>query len=167
MNKKSITIALTPSSIGDGLFDRVASILEQGRNNVVRSVNSNIVFAYWLIGREIVQAVPGGDRAEYGQQVIKTLSVRLTRHYGREFSLPNLKNFRQFYSLYSNRLGIGYTTGSQFATPRDTGSSKGKSSRSVSIVPHAPGREFGGDGTLFASNLIGSHYRALMRVEQH
>jgi len=41
-----------------------------------------MVLAYWLIGREIVQAVQGGERAEYGQQVIKTLSARLTAHYG-------------------------------------------------------------------------------------
>ena len=39
----------------DSLFSRVVTILESARSNVVRSVNSNMVVAYWLIGREIVQ----------------------------------------------------------------------------------------------------------------
>ena len=40
---------------GAALFDRVVSILEKARASVVRAVNSNMVIAYWLIGREIVQ----------------------------------------------------------------------------------------------------------------
>ena len=62
---------------GHDLFDRVVSILEQARANVVRSVNNNMVIAYWLIGREIVQEIQGGDeRAEYGKQIIKELSAQ-------------------------------------------------------------------------------------------
>lgn len=48
------------SSAENPLFDRVVSILEQARQNVVRAVNTNMVLAYWLIGREIVQDVQGG-----------------------------------------------------------------------------------------------------------
>lgn len=43
------------------LFDRVASILDQARKNVVRVVNTNMVLAYWLIERrEIVEEVQRG-----------------------------------------------------------------------------------------------------------
>jgi hypothetical protein len=49
------------------LMDRVVTILDQARTNVLRAVNSNMVIAYWLIGRESVQALQGGeDRADYG-----------------------------------------------------------------------------------------------------
>ena len=49
-------------------MERVVSILEQARENVARSVNSNMVIAYWLVGREIVVALQGGEeRAEYGE----------------------------------------------------------------------------------------------------
>ena len=41
----------------DALFGRVVSILEQARGNVVRAVNTQMVLAYWLIGREIVVEV--------------------------------------------------------------------------------------------------------------
>jgi DUF1016 N-terminal domain len=90
---------------GDDLFDRVVSILEQARANVIRSVNNNMVIAYWLIGREIVQEIQGGDeRAEYGKQVIEQLSAKLTRKYGRGFSTTNLRYFRTFYTVYSDRI---------------------------------------------------------------
>jgi hypothetical protein len=50
------------------LFDRVVSILEQARSNVVRAVNSNMVAAYWLIGREIVEELQEGEkRTGYGK----------------------------------------------------------------------------------------------------
>jgi hypothetical protein len=86
------------------LLDRVVKILEQTRTNVVRAVNSNMVTAYWLIGREIVLELQGGDeRAEYGKQVIENLSERLTSRYGKGFSAPTLWKFRQFYQAYSLR----------------------------------------------------------------
>jgi len=60
------------------LFDKVVSILEQARLNVVKSVNSNMIIAYWLIGRAIVYEIQGGEeRAEYGKRVVTELSKKL------------------------------------------------------------------------------------------
>ena len=45
----------TDASAGpDALFDRIVTILEEARGNVVRAVNTGMVTAYWLIGREIM-----------------------------------------------------------------------------------------------------------------
>ncbi len=89
------------------LFSRVATILEQARGNVLRAVNSNMVIAYWLIGREIVQALQGGqERAEYGKGIIKALSTRLTVAYGKGFSAQTLWNFRLFYQTFPDRHAI-------------------------------------------------------------
>ena len=89
---------------GNSLFDRVVSILEQARGNVLRAANTNMVLAYWLIGREIVQEIQGGEkRAEYGKQVIEELSARLKTRYGRGFSTTNLRYIRTFYTVYADR----------------------------------------------------------------
>lgn len=86
------------------LMDRVVTILDQARSNVVRAVNSNMVIAYWLIGREIVQALQGGeDRADYGSRLLAELSESLKRRYGRGFSVTNLKYFRLFFQAYAHR----------------------------------------------------------------
>ena len=94
---------IKPATHGE-LMDRVISILDQARANVVRAVNSNMVIAYWLIGREIIQAVQGGeDRADYGKRLLQDLSQQLTERYGRGFSVTNIRYFRLFYQAYSYR----------------------------------------------------------------
>ena len=104
MNKMDDFAPIHPEASGD-LFSRVAAILEQARSNVVRSVNSNMVLAYWLIGREIVQELQKGEgRAEYGKQVIDDLSARLKSRFGRGFSTTNLRYFRTFYTVYAERV---------------------------------------------------------------
>jgi len=60
------------------LFDRVVSILEDARTNVVHSVNSNMVLAYWLIGKTIIEDIQNGNnRSEYGKQALEKLSKKL------------------------------------------------------------------------------------------
>jgi predicted nuclease of restriction endonuclease-like (RecB) superfamily len=85
----------------DGLYERVAQILEQARGQVARSVNTAMVQAYWLIGREIVEVEQAGEqRAGYGQNVIERLSARLKRSFGKGFSVQNLGYMRQFYLTF-------------------------------------------------------------------
>jgi len=123
-------------SADNPLFDRVVTILEEARGRVVRAVNTQMVTAYWLIGREIVEAVQGGEeRAAYGKQVLESLSERLKERYGSGFSVANLKNFRQFYQAFADR---------------------------ESPIRYPPGSEL---TQAFTPLLSWSHYRALMRVE--
>lgn len=146
----------------DALFGRVVSILEQAQGNVVRAVNTNMVLAYWLIGREIVQEVQGGEeRATYGKKVVEELSARLTERYGKGFSPTTLQYFRKFYLAYTERCA---------AIPRPVGVEF-----SIEAIPSPPGIELlpaqksypAGTESLqgFSPHLSWSHYRALMRVE--
>ena len=65
---------------GTNLFERVVFILEQAKSDVVRAINSNMVLACWLIGREIVNEIQNGkNRAEYGKQVIDNLALQLLK----------------------------------------------------------------------------------------
>jgi predicted nuclease of restriction endonuclease-like (RecB) superfamily len=83
------------------LFDRVSEILDAARTFVSRSVNTTMVQAYWLIGRNIVEVEQAGaTRAEYGEAVVKRLSNRLVQRYGRGFSYPSIKRMKQFYLAY-------------------------------------------------------------------
>ena len=85
----------------EALFGRVVSILDQARGNVVRAVNTNMVLAYWLIGREIVQELQGGKgRAEYGKKILSTLSTKLTAEFGSGYDAPNLSRMIKFAECY-------------------------------------------------------------------
>jgi predicted nuclease of restriction endonuclease-like (RecB) superfamily len=138
------------------LFDRVATILDAARSSVVRAVNSRMVLAYWLIGREIVQDLQSGDeRAEYGKRVISELSAKLTQRYGAGYSAANLWLFRQFYQVFQERQSVILNPlgrESEFA-PEQILDPLGRESETSGKAPFRP-------------QLSWSHYRAIMRVEK-
>lgn len=83
------------------LFESVKSLLDSAYRNVYRAANTSMVTAYWEIGRLIIEEEQNGAvRADYGKQVLKELSVKLTSEFGRGYSVTNLKNFRMFYSVF-------------------------------------------------------------------
>jgi predicted nuclease of restriction endonuclease-like (RecB) superfamily len=83
------------------LYTRVREIVHSARDHVARTVNSSQVAANWLIGREIVEDEQRGlRRAGYGAKALATLSVRLTRYFGRGYSVDSLEAFRLFYIDY-------------------------------------------------------------------
>ena len=84
-------------------ISEIRNILAQARMKAYQSVNSVMVEAYWLIGKRIVEEEQNGkERAEYGEALLKNLSVALTKEFGKGFSSSNLRNFRQFYLTYSD-----------------------------------------------------------------
>lgn len=84
------------------IFQQVAELLQNARQQVLRTVNSTMVYTYFEIGRIIVEEEQNGkDRAEYGKQLLKGLSQQLTDEFGKGFSIRNLEQIRQFYLIYS------------------------------------------------------------------
>jgi predicted nuclease of restriction endonuclease-like (RecB) superfamily len=162
-----------PEQKPEALFDRIVTILEEARGRVVRAVNTGMVTAYWLIGREIVEALQGGEeRAEYGREIIEKLSARLTERYGKGFSKPVLWSFRQFYLTYSYRTEILFPPGRELAdAERLFPSGRELTTNQISyptggelVAPakvSPPGSE---SFPAFSPLLPWSHYRALMRV---
>ena len=84
------------------VFQQVVELLQNARQQVLRTVNSTMTIAYFEIGRIIVEEEQNGkDRAEYGKQLLKGLSQQLTKEFGKGFSIRNLEQIRQFYMTYS------------------------------------------------------------------
>ena len=85
------------------LYSKIAELLQSARQTIVRTVNQTMVYTYYEIGRIIVEDEQHGkERAEYGKQVLKELSGRLTVDFGKGFSVQNLENMRKFYQLYQS-----------------------------------------------------------------
>ena len=84
------------------LFQQVVELLQNARQQVLRTVNSTMVYTYFEIGRMIVEEEQSGkERAEYGKQILKGLSQQLTNEFGKGFSIRNLEFIRKFYLTYS------------------------------------------------------------------
>ena len=143
---------------GAALLRRVVDILEGARARVVRSVNSEMVLAYWLIGREIVQALQGGEaRADYGSALLVGLSGSLAQRYGRGFSVTNLKYFRLFYQAYTNRQPeIRHEPSDEFGE-MDQINILADLNKALAQYESLQG---------FSARLSWTHYRTLSRVEE-
>lgn len=90
----------TPATDG-GLFNSVRLVIEQARGQIKQTVNSQMVQAYWHVGRLIVEEEQQGKvRAEYGKAQLKQLSSQLSRHFGKGFDSSNLRNMRRFYLVF-------------------------------------------------------------------
>ncbi len=163
------------------LMCRVIQILDQARANVVRAVNSNMVIAYWLVGREIVLEMQQGERrAGYRETLLRNLSLGLTARYGKGFSNSNLKYFRQFYRVYADRVpAIGHLSSGQFDTIGFGISEIGHTACGQLVVKSGMDTTTSGEGILgdlsfaadsqkllgFSASVSWSHYRALLKVE--
>src|SRR3990167_3376867 len=85
----------------DILFQKASFYVDEARNRVQRSINFEMVQAYWFIGRDIITAEQKGQAsASYGSQLLQELSTRLTQKYGKGFSVSTLRDIRQFYLIY-------------------------------------------------------------------
>lgn len=89
-------------NVSTHLATKISELLKTARHQVVQSVNNIMVLTYFEIGRMIVEEEQNGkERADYGMQIIKLLSDKLTSDFGKGFSQRNLEQIRQFYLVYS------------------------------------------------------------------
>ena len=97
MEKSNITFLYSPDFIRE-----IKQIIAQARQKAYTAINSAMVEAYWQMGRRIVeQEQQGKDRADYGSQLLKSLSKELTAEFGKGFSLGSLYYYRQFYQTFT------------------------------------------------------------------
>lgn len=83
------------------MINQIRHVMEQARSNVAKTVNNELISAYWNIGRIIVEhEQENNERAAYGKQTLKALSKALTEEFGKGFSVSNIYNMRLFFLTY-------------------------------------------------------------------
>jgi predicted nuclease of restriction endonuclease-like (RecB) superfamily len=84
------------------LFENIKNLIKESQNKIITAINNTMTLTYFEIGRMIVEEEQKGvHRADYGKQIIKTLSLKLTKDFGQGFSMRNIEQMRQFYIVYS------------------------------------------------------------------
>lgn len=78
------------------LFAKLSQIIEQGKKQVFKQVNSTITLTYWHIGSTINRHILNNKRADYAKEIVPTLSTQLKQVYGRSFEERNLRRMMQF-----------------------------------------------------------------------
>lgn len=82
----------------EALVSQIQGTNEALQNNARLVINRHVTAKAWLTGYYIVEYEQNGsDRAKYGEKLLPELSNRLGK---RNFSVTNLKIYRQFYLIY-------------------------------------------------------------------
>jgi len=83
------------------LIERIGKVYQSAKNKIVTAVNTEMLNAYWEIGKYIVEFEQGGKlKAEYGKALLVNLSKDLSIRHGRGFSRSNLSYMRLLYGKY-------------------------------------------------------------------
>ena len=155
MDKNRLT--LTPNGDEMGFYKQVADLLAAARQLAKKQLDRTIVMTYYEVGRMIVEREQHGQkRAQYGARLIKGLSEYLTINYGKGFSVPNLRNIRQFYLVYSPSI--------KHYSPISVSYNADESKKHYSLISVLDKNQK--EQTLSAQfNLAWTHYQVLMRVK--
>jgi len=92
----------TPENINE-LFSEVKQLIEEARQTVAVSVNATTTVLYWNIGERVNREVLGNKRAEYGKEVVKSLSRNLTEEYGKGWSEKQLRHCLRIAETFPNK----------------------------------------------------------------
>ncbi len=84
------------------LFVEIQQMINDARSAVSKTVNSGLTLMYWSIGKRINDEILKNERAEYGKQIVSTLSRQLTEEYGRGWSEKQLRHCIRFTETFPN-----------------------------------------------------------------
>ncbi len=141
----------------NNFYDDIKNLVDNARKGVSHSINHIMVQTNWLIGERIVeQEQNGAKRAKYGAYIIKLLSEKLTSEFGKTFTERTLREYRQFYMLFSDA-SIRHTTNTELKIEVNI-KEKG--------IRHLPSAEFKKESDLFVFTKISwSHIRLLLKIK--
>jgi len=84
------------------LIQNIKDVIKKARYNAFNAVNTEMLKAYFEIGRKIVEEEQKGEkRAEYGEKLIDILSQELMNEFNKGFDVTNLRRMRRFYQTYT------------------------------------------------------------------
>lgn len=98
VKSKALPLTTKPST----LLKDVKALISYAREATATAVNSALVFLCWQIGNRIHKDVLYSKRAEYGAEILPTLSAELVPEYGHGFSERNLWRMVKFAELFPN-----------------------------------------------------------------
>lgn len=84
------------------LFTDIARLIDESKSYVAYTVNAALTILYWKIGKRINNEVLDNKRAEYGKQIVVSLSQQLGNEYSNSFSDKNIRRMMQFAEVFAD-----------------------------------------------------------------
>lgn len=86
------------------LLKDVALLIEDSKQYVAQTVNTTLTLLYWKIGKRINDEVLQNKRAEYGKQIVASLSRQLVEKYGKGWEVKMLRHCLRSAETFSEEL---------------------------------------------------------------
>jgi predicted nuclease of restriction endonuclease-like (RecB) superfamily len=80
----------------------ISALMEESKQQVVRTANSTLTLLFWQVGKRINEEVLKNERAQYGKQIVATVSAQIELRYGRNFNEKNVRRMMKFASEFSD-----------------------------------------------------------------
>ena len=84
------------------VLDDIRQLIESTRQRVATYANAELTMLYWRVGERISREILQDKRAEYGKEIVVSLSRQLSVEYGSGFSAKNLRHMVRFAEIYPN-----------------------------------------------------------------
>jgi DUF1016 N-terminal domain len=102
-DKKVVRKNAAASALATDLLGDVRALIESARAVTAQAVNSALVLLYWSIGDRIRRDILQEKRAEYGKQIVATLSQKLVQEYGKGYTADNLSRMAKLAEVFPER----------------------------------------------------------------
>ena len=88
---------------GADILHELKVLIDNAKQSVVIEINSGLTILFWQVGNKINNHILKNERAEYGKQIVVTLSRELESKYGRNFEVKNLRRMLQFADQFGEK----------------------------------------------------------------
>lgn len=78
------------------LHAELRTLIASSRQRLAGAVNAELTRLYWAVGQRLATEVLGGERAQYGSQLLEQLGQQLSQEFGRGFEARNLRRMVKF-----------------------------------------------------------------------
>jgi predicted nuclease of restriction endonuclease-like (RecB) superfamily len=94
--KPSVPINAASAPFSEALHAELRALIASSRQRLAGAVNAELTRLYWAVGQRLATEVLGGERAQYGAQLMDRLGQQLAQEFGRGFEAKNLRRMLQF-----------------------------------------------------------------------
>ncbi|OQX93222.1 MAG: cytoplasmic protein [Tenericutes bacterium 4572_104] len=93
---------MTNLILNNNFLEDIKTLVKQGKTEIARTINRTISTTYWYIGKRINEEILQNSRAEYGKEIVKTLSHALTLEFGKGWSEKHLRHCLRFSETFQD-----------------------------------------------------------------
>ncbi len=91
---------MNTNGLQHNLIEELSQLIEQGKHQIAVQVNSTMTLVFWEVGKRINEEILQNERADYGKNIVTTVSSQLKKRYGNSFGTRNVRRMMQFAEIY-------------------------------------------------------------------